>query len=297
MNSTMPMPLTHDKIMWLLSAFDKPTSSFLECYYRGDLSTWQPGTEEESRAFGQLTAPENREALKKWYARCPSINLGAEAFHRILEKAIGERLPIGEPNAILQTEAGNPQNQDRGAVIAHGSRQVLVIADGAGGLTGGAEAAEMAVQLVRQHAGLLDGSGSCASLLQKMDQAIAQASNAGQTTCALAVVTNGEVFGAGIGDSGVWLIGEKTLADLTQGQSRKPFIGSGDAWAVPYARQRVAGEHLLLATDGLLKYAPADRIAAACRTWTADSPVPRLTDLACIFHKTSKFSRPTRVWG
>ena len=91
------MPSTHDRIMWLFSAFEKPTSSFLECFYRGDLSTWRPGTEEERRAFDQLTAPENRQALKAWYARYPSINPGAEALHRILEKAIGERLPIGKP--------------------------------------------------------------------------------------------------------------------------------------------------------------------------------------------------------
>ncbi len=91
------MPLTDERIMWLLSAFDKPQSSFFVCYYRGDLSRWFPETEEEKSAFVELTAPENREALKGWYARCPSINPGAEALRRILEKAIGEQLLIGEP--------------------------------------------------------------------------------------------------------------------------------------------------------------------------------------------------------
>ena len=182
-------------------------------------------------------------------------------------------------NASLQTEAGNPENQDRGAVIAHGSRQVLVITDGAGGLTGGAEAAEMAVEFVRQHAGLLDGSGSCASLLQKMDQAVAQASNAGETTCVIAVVGGDQVFGASVGDSGAWLIGEKAIDDLTRGQSRKPLIGSGGARAVPYVRQTVGGEYLLLATDGLLKYTQAERIATVCRGWVTELPTPRLVEL------------------
>jgi hypothetical protein len=83
-----------DKIMWLMSAFDKPNSSFLECYYRGDPSTWTPSTEEEKLAFSKLTAPENRHALKEWFSRSPAINPGAEAFKVILERAIGEKLPL-----------------------------------------------------------------------------------------------------------------------------------------------------------------------------------------------------------
>jgi serine/threonine protein phosphatase PrpC len=58
---------------------------------------------------------------------------------------------------FFQTVAGNPENQDRGAVIESGSKRILVIADGAGGLAGGAEAAAMAVDLVRKHISTLDG--------------------------------------------------------------------------------------------------------------------------------------------
>jgi hypothetical protein len=89
------MALCRDEIMWLMSAFDKPNSSFLECFYRGDLSIWKPTTDEERRAFTQLTAPENREALKEWFSRSSSINPGAEALRRILERAIGDQLPVG----------------------------------------------------------------------------------------------------------------------------------------------------------------------------------------------------------
>ena len=78
-----------------MSAFDKPNSSFLECYYRGDLSTWTPSTDEERVAFSKLTAPENRDALKQWFSRSSAINPGAEAFRVLLERAIGEQLPLG----------------------------------------------------------------------------------------------------------------------------------------------------------------------------------------------------------
>jgi serine/threonine protein phosphatase PrpC len=52
-------------------------------------------------------------------------------------------------NPILKTAAGNHENQDRGAVINSGSGLILVVADGAGGLSGGSEAADMAVEIVR----------------------------------------------------------------------------------------------------------------------------------------------------
>lgn len=181
--------------------------------------------------------------------------------------------------ATFRTAAGNPENQDRGAVIPCGPRLVLVVADGAGGLSGGARAAEMAASFVRQDAELLVDSGCCLSALQKMDRSITRDPVAGETTCALAVVTDEQVFGASVGDSGVWVIGETELTDLTRGQSRKPFIGSGSAWPVPFAKPKVSGEYLLLATDGLLKYAPPERIVAACRGCAAEAAAQRLIEL------------------
>ena len=132
---------------------------------------------------------------------------------------------------ILLTAAGNPENQDRGLIVHEGPRTVLCVADGAGGLSGGAQAASMAVEAVRQNASLMIDAESCTEVLRKMDAAIAQDSIAGETTCALAVVTPGEIFGASVGDSGVWLIPERgDSINLTQGQQRKPFIGSGRSY-------------------------------------------------------------------
>ena len=89
--------------------------------------------------------------------------------------------------AILETAAGNPENQDRGAVIESSVGLVLVAADGAGGRAGGAEAAAMAVELVREKAHELHDPNSCVRLLQSIDQVIAKDGVAGETTCALAV--------------------------------------------------------------------------------------------------------------
>jgi serine/threonine protein phosphatase PrpC len=179
----------------------------------------------------------------------------------------------------LQTAAGNPENQDRGLILYDDQRVVLCVADGAGGLSGGKEAASMAVELVRQNAAVMSTADSCAEVLRQVDAAIAKDSIAGETTCALAIITREQIFGASVGDSGVWLIPDNGAhVDLTQAQQRKPFLGSGSAWPVSFQRPRQVGR-LLLATDGLLKYTSAERILAACDEHSADVAARRLIEL------------------
>jgi len=173
-------------------------------------------------------------------------------------------------NAFLQTAAGNPENQDRGLILEDGSRTILCVADGAGGGSGGAEAAIMAVNLIRQNAILLNNGNACSEVLRKIDEAIAKDPIAGETTCTLVVVAPGEIFGASVGDSGSWMIPERgNHLDLTHAQQRKPFIGSGCAWPVSFHHSALTGL-LLLATDGLLKYTSAERITGTCRENAVD---------------------------
>jgi serine/threonine protein phosphatase PrpC len=180
---------------------------------------------------------------------------------------------------ILVTSAGNPVNQDRGLVIHDGSRFVLCVADGAGGRSGGAEAASMAVDLVRKHASQMSNADSCAEVLRKIDTAITQDSIAGETTCAFLIVTSQEIFGASVGDSGVWMILEEgSYTDLTEGQQRKPFIGSGNSWPVSFQHPTQVGS-LLLATDGLLKYTSPEQIIAVCRKHPPDIAAQQLVEL------------------
>lgn len=180
---------------------------------------------------------------------------------------------------ILLTIAGNPENQDRGLIVQDGPNLVLCVADGAGGRSGGAEAASMVVKLVRETGTRLQTADSCAELLRQIDGAIARDRIAGETTCALAVVTGTGIFGASVGDSGIWFIPESGLhSDLTRGQQRKPFIGSGGAWPIQF-QFRSRGGLLVLATDGLLKYTSADRIVETCRKHSLESAAPQLIEL------------------
>ena len=57
----------------------------------------------------------------------------------------GKRSGSDLTNPVLKTAAGKLENRDRGDVVSLGSGLVLVIDDGADGMSGGAEAAAMAV--------------------------------------------------------------------------------------------------------------------------------------------------------
>ena len=181
--------------------------------------------------------------------------------------------------AKLETAACNPENQYRGAVVEAAIGLVLVVADGAGGQSGGTEAATMAVELACQKANELRDASVCIALLQNIDHAVCQDRIAGETTCALAVVTRDGVCGASVGDSGVWVINESGFINLTERQSRKPFIGSGSAWPSPFEYKIIGGDSLLLATDGLLKYTTSERIVTVCRDEVASHVPRRLIEL------------------
>jgi serine/threonine protein phosphatase PrpC len=180
---------------------------------------------------------------------------------------------------IIKTAAGNPENQDRGATFRNAAGLVLVVADGAGGVSGGTEAAVMAIGFVREQTERLLDSAACAVVLQEMDQRIAADAKAGETTCVIAVITVDQILGASVGDSCAWIIGSSEITNLTLGQSRKPLIGSATAHAVPFERHLIPGDFLLLATDGLVKYTSADRIAAVCREHELHAAADKLIEL------------------
>jgi serine/threonine protein phosphatase PrpC len=181
--------------------------------------------------------------------------------------------------ATFQTAAGNPENQDRCAIMEIPSGLVLVVADGAGGQSGGAEAAVTAVEQVRRSARELISPEACVQVLQRIDQQIANARQAGETTCALAIATATRVLGASVGDSGAWLLTGAGYLNLTEAQSRKPFLGTGVATVVPFDKAVEGPARLLLASDGLLKYASADRIIGALRTDGIETAASQLVAL------------------
>ena len=79
----------------------------------------------------------------------------------------------------------------------------------------------------------------------------------------IAAVHEDTIVGASAGDCGAWLIHD-VVEDLTERQVRKPLLGTRAAQPVPF-RARLGAGTLLLASDGLLKYARRNDIADVAR--------------------------------
>lgn len=157
-------------------------------------------------------------------------------------------------------------------------RQLLVVADGAGGSSGGAEAAQAVIDCVR----VLHAQGApvdWARVLTALDLEIARMPQAGETTAVVALIQDGMVRGASVGDSGAWVVRGQDVSDLTEHQHRKPLLGSGVASPVSFGPVD-CGAYVLLASDGLFKYAPPRRIAELVRSLPPAAAAHALVDAA-----------------
>lgn len=158
-------------------------------------------------------------------------------------------------------EAGNVELQDRVEIIEQFGTTILVVADGAGGRSGGAGAAQRVIEMVHGNVTRLITMDplACSGLLEEIDREIEGNAVAGETTGVIVVVAGGLIVGASVGDSEAWLISAEGYERLTENQIRKPFLGSGRANVVSFKAEFREGT-LLLGTDGLFKYTGAERI-------------------------------------
>ncbi len=152
------------------------------------------------------------------------------------------------------------RGEDRLLVEQYGARTLAVVADGAGGTGGGAAAAAMACSLAAQRlrtggAGTPENWARC---LYEVDQAVVR--SGGQCTAVVVEISEGRIIGASVGDSGAWMLTGKAIIDLTENQHRKPLLGSDEAMPMGFGPTELSGR-LLLATDGLFKYATESDIA------------------------------------
>ena len=156
--------------------------------------------------------------------------------------------------AVAVESAGTP-GQDRAAVFPFGDGHLIVLADGAGGSAGGAQAADAVIELTRSLEP--EARHDWQQVLRQVDARLAADPLLGETTAVLAFVSDRWIAGASVGDSEAWsLLGGRAF-ELTGRQRRKPLLGSGHAFPVGFG-PAPAGERLLVASDGLFKYAPWD---------------------------------------
>jgi serine/threonine protein phosphatase PrpC len=154
---------------------------------------------------------------------------------------------------------GNLELQDRVEIFRFDDGVLLAVADGAGGMSRGAQAAELCMRLISESAQSLRTPEACADLLQAIDLKLTSISECGQTTGLVLVIEPKRLFGASVGDSMAWAFTANERIELTQGQQRKPFLGSGVAFCRTFQFPMVAGT-IVVATDGLWKYTSLESI-------------------------------------
>jgi len=175
--------------------------------------------------------------------------------------------------------AGEKDLQDRAEIFSRGSNLVLVVADGAGGLSGGAEAAQFLVNGIKKGIDATNcEAAKLVDLLTLLDEEMAAKGSGGETTGVVAVLSEAKIVGASVGDSGALFFSSTGVADLTAKQVRKPLLGSGRAVPTGFSGNCAAGT-LVVASDGLLKYTSPEKIAATITASGFDEVANKLVDL------------------
>ena len=165
-------------------------------------------------------------------------------------------------------EPSREKSHDRVNVVQRGRRTVIALADGAGGMSGAAEAAERVVcSLVEAFVGdAVDATpDACAHALATVDQAVASSPQGGESTGLLVVIDGDALVGASVGDCAAWVVSEgDEPREMTAHQMRKPRIGTGRASPVAFGPAPLNGV-LVAVTDGVADYLTGEDLTALVR--------------------------------
>jgi serine/threonine protein phosphatase PrpC len=192
----------------------------------------------------------------------------------LIAKYVSQPRETEDLNFALQVTPAGRIGEDRAAVFPITGGHLVVVADGAGGTSGGAASADAV--LSKAGAFVPMSVTDCVQFLTDLDVRLRAI---GQTTAVVASVANGHVIGASVGDSGAWVLSPSDLVDLTEEQNRKPLLGSGLAKPVGFGPCSVSGR-LLVASDGLFNYVALERIRELATTLPLASTASALVDAA-----------------
>lgn len=199
--------------------------------------------------------------------------------------SLGSKPPSGRPtSAVAQIimgvhlvtrteEARRARGEDRIAVVESPGRKLILVADGAGGVAGGAAAAESLCSA------LTADTDDWSAWLKRQDTPVSRGTGLAAVVV-LSVTDGGMIRGASVGDCEAWMFFRGEVTNLTERQIRKPLLGDGAAVPVGFAIQAVVGATIVIASDGLWKYVSRHRIEKAVAMRPLESAVDALVDAA-----------------
>lgn len=172
-------------------------------------------------------------------------------------------------------EARQGRGEDRIATVERPDRVITIVADGAGGTSGGSAAAEM---LCSELTSRTDNT-PWDVWLEAVDRKMATSSTYGLAAAVVVEVRNDStVIGASVGDCEAWIFTGGASVALTDHQCRKPFLGSGETVPTSFAAHLFAGDTLVVGSDGLWKYTTQSRICEAAAIRPLDLATAKLVD-------------------
>jgi serine/threonine protein phosphatase PrpC len=174
-------------------------------------------------------------------------------------------------------EARRGRGEDRIAIIEARDQKLVAVVDGAGGLTGGANASDAICQALTLIPEGPEGN-AWAPWLRRQDEALAAHGTGLAAAVLLSISQSGVIHGASVGDCEAWLFGQGEALCLTAGQIRKPLLGDGAAEPVSFTSQLSAGGTLIVASDGLWKYVGRGRVAEAAAIRPLESALAALVE-------------------
>ena len=176
----------------------------------------------------------------------------------------------------VAADSYRPATEDRAGVFG----PFAVVADGVGGRGGGADAAGAVLEAVQALAARPDPHRwDRVRWLADLDRQMAESGMGGETTAVAVWLSALGPIGVAAGDSVAWWVTADGWGDLTAAAKPKPWVGSGAAVPVPFGKPLQHVGTLLLATDGLTKYTPPERIVAVVRGTPFDDIPRSLIDL------------------
>ena len=189
---------------------------------------------------------------------------------------------MSPPYECVQALASNrTKSQDTVGIFERDGVLVVALADGGGGLRGGEAASRCLVAVVESAvndpAFAIEQVQPWFDVFHATDSALAS-NGTGETTGTVVVLGPRGIIGVSAGDSEAWIVTPTAVDDLTVGQQTGQRLGSNRVTPAAFGRAALGGI-LVVASDGLFKYAAGEVIARLVRASAIGAAVEHLVEL------------------